>query len=66
MVTCLHGNMTEDFLEPGLENDHVMNIQSSLICVNMRIVDIQYTVTVIVYCIVYGRSCDTYTFHLSG
>ena len=33
---------------------------------NMRIVDIQYTITVIVYCIVYGRSCDTYTFHLNG
>ena len=33
MVTCLHGNMTEDFLEPGPENDHLMNIQSSLICV---------------------------------
>ena len=33
---------------------------------NMWIVDIQYTITVIVYCIVYGRSCDMYTFHLSG
>ena len=50
---------------PGTEGGIHEHSKQSDMC-NMRIVDIQYTITVIVYCIVYGRSCDTYTFHLSG
>ena len=50
---CLHANMTSDFLEPGSENDHV----------NMRIVDIQYTITVIVY---YSARKIMWYFYLYG